>query len=184
MTLPPLYKYLDLEGAKLTLGNGTFRHAKPSDFNDGMDMTIENMFPEEIETVLKKLVKIGVARIIFENIDNPPTCFSAEHRSKVSQMQDAFRNNPEFVEIIEKELKADQVGDVYNVEYMRKLVENTIVELNEFLQGYRVLCVTDDNASVQMWERYANDHRGIVLRITPNKEKDSKFSLFRKVNYQ
>ena len=34
MTQPPLYKYLDVRGAKLTLGNKTFRHAKPSDFND------------------------------------------------------------------------------------------------------------------------------------------------------
>jgi hypothetical protein len=34
MALPPLYKYLDVQGAKLTLGNNTFRHAKPSTFND------------------------------------------------------------------------------------------------------------------------------------------------------
>ena len=39
MTLPPLYKYLNVQGAKLTLGNRTFRHAKPSDFNDIEDMT-------------------------------------------------------------------------------------------------------------------------------------------------
>ena len=40
MVLPPLYKYLDVTGAKLTLQNGTFKHAKPSDFNDLEDLTI------------------------------------------------------------------------------------------------------------------------------------------------
>jgi hypothetical protein len=35
-----------------------------------------------------------------------------------------------------------------------------------------------------MWERYAQSNEGVVLRITPNTEKDSKFQLFRKVEYQ
>src|SRR3982074_32542 len=48
MTLPPLYKYLNVQGAKLTLGNRTFRHAKPSDFNDIEDMTVQSIFPEEM----------------------------------------------------------------------------------------------------------------------------------------
>jgi hypothetical protein len=39
MTLPPLYKYLDVNGAKLTLGNRTFRHANPCSFKDLEDMT-------------------------------------------------------------------------------------------------------------------------------------------------
>jgi hypothetical protein len=34
MALPPLYKYLRVDGAKKTLGTNTFRHAKPSSFND------------------------------------------------------------------------------------------------------------------------------------------------------
>jgi hypothetical protein len=43
MALPPLYKYLDVQGAKLTLGNRTFKHAKPSDFNDTEDLTIQSI---------------------------------------------------------------------------------------------------------------------------------------------
>jgi hypothetical protein len=46
MALPPLYKYLDVKGAKLTLGNNTFKHAKPSSFNDTEDVTISSIFPE------------------------------------------------------------------------------------------------------------------------------------------
>ena len=55
MTLPPLYKYLDIQGAKLTLGNKTFKHAKPSDFNDVEDLTIRSIFPEETDLALKRL---------------------------------------------------------------------------------------------------------------------------------
>src|SRR5260370_31243 len=55
MALPPLYKFLSVEGAKLTLGNNTFRHAKPSDFNDIEDLTVQSIFPEETEIALKTL---------------------------------------------------------------------------------------------------------------------------------
>jgi hypothetical protein len=46
MALPPLYKYLSVEGAKKTLGTNTFRHAKPSSFNDTEDLTVSSIFPE------------------------------------------------------------------------------------------------------------------------------------------
>jgi hypothetical protein len=40
MAQPPLYKYLDVQGAKLTLENKCFRHSKPSYFNDTEDFTV------------------------------------------------------------------------------------------------------------------------------------------------
>jgi hypothetical protein len=55
MPLPPLYKYLDVRGAKLTLGNRTFKQAKPSDFNDTEDLIIQSIFPEETAVALRKL---------------------------------------------------------------------------------------------------------------------------------
>ena len=183
MPLPPLYKYLSLQGAKLTLGNGTFRHAKPSDFNDDMDMTLQSAFPVDMETALEQM-KVGLARIIFENLDKKPTCYNPEHRAMVLQMQEAFRANPDAVNIVERELEKDRVGDIYDVSHMKRFTEDYLAELNAILQGYRVLCVTDDNSSIPMWKRYSADHSGVVLRITPNKAKDSKFTLFRKVNYE
>lgn len=183
MPLPPLYKYLSFEGAKLTLGNGTFRHAKPSDFNDDMDMTLQSVFPEDIETALEQITN-GMARIISENLDKPPTCSAGKMRVMVSQLQDMLRAKPELLEIFEREMVGERIGDVYDVEHMRNYTENLVAELNEFLQGFRVLCVTDDKASIPMWERYTANHCGVVLRITPNEEKDSIFKLFRKVTYE
>ncbi len=51
MTLPSLYKYFGVEGARLTLRNRTFKHAKPSDFNDTEDLTIQSVFPEALEPI-------------------------------------------------------------------------------------------------------------------------------------
>jgi len=183
MPLPPLYKYLSLEGARLTLGNGTFRHAKPSDFNDDMDMTLQSVFPGDIEAALEEMTA-GTAQIISDNLDKVPTASSPELRQTVQLMQQIFRENPDAVEVIEKELASDSAEDIYDVEHMRAFSGGFVGELNDFLQQYRVLCVSDNNASKVMWERYAEDHCGIVLRVKPNEEKDSKFQLFRKVTYE
>jgi hypothetical protein len=73
MALPQLYKYLDVDGAKKTLGNKTFRHAKPSSFKDLEDMTLQSLFPEEIEAALATL-RDNYVDVILENINEPPTC--------------------------------------------------------------------------------------------------------------
>jgi hypothetical protein len=75
MALPALYKYLNVQGAKLTLGNRTFRHAKPSDFKDIEDMTVQSIFPEETEVALKRLSE-GFTDVILAHLNDPPTCAS------------------------------------------------------------------------------------------------------------
>jgi hypothetical protein len=56
--------------------------------------------------------------------------------------------------------------------------------LYEFMQGYRVLCVTTHKNSEKMWSDYGEDHKGAVLRIEPNVAKDSKLQLFRPLVYR
>jgi hypothetical protein len=98
MGLPPLFKYLDVQGAKLTLGNGSFRHAKPSDFNDIEDMTVQSIFPEETEIALKKLSG-GLNDVILAHLNDPPTCASPM-REKVALIQQAYRPNPRAAEMV------------------------------------------------------------------------------------
>ncbi|AEH81159.1 hypothetical protein SM11_pC0086 (plasmid) [Sinorhizobium meliloti SM11] len=68
MSLPPLYKFLERNGARLTLSNKTFRHAKPFSFNDLEDLTIQSIFPEEIEEALEKLAQ-GFLEVLVRNLD-------------------------------------------------------------------------------------------------------------------
>lgn len=182
MALPPLYKYLDVRGAKLTLGNRTFKHAKPSDFNDIEDLTIQSIFPEETEAALKKLSN-GFTDVILQHLNDPPTC-SSPMREAVTLIQHVYRTNPKAAEMVKAELSKEGSKPIYDVGYMRERAKEFIEEINEFMQDYRVLCVTTHKDSERMWSGYAENHKGIALRIEPSVAKDSKFQLFRPVEYR
>jgi hypothetical protein len=181
MTLPPLYKYLGVSGAKLTLGNRTFKHAKPSDFNDTEDLTIQSIFAEDTEEALKKIAGT-FTDVILRHLYEEPTC-SSPMKEKIKVIQQVYRENPGAADLVRAELKnADE--HVYNIEYYRKQAQVHIAEINKFMQGYRVLCVTAHKDSERMWTEYAENHKGVSLRIQPNLAKDSKFQLFRPVTYR
>lgn len=183
MSLPPLYKFLDVQGAKLTLGNGTFKHAKPSDFNDTEDLTIQSIFPETTEEALKKLSSTGSIDVIVKHINDPPTC-SSPLREKVALLQQALRANPDEAEAIKAEIAKEDHTAIYDVDRMRAIAIAFHKDINEFMQGWRILCVTTHNNSEMMWTRYAENHKGVVVRIVPNTAKDSKFKAFRPVVYR
>ena len=114
------------------------------------------------------------------NVNVVPTC-SPNLVEVVKKLQDIFRDDPGAVEAVRKQIKE---LELFDVKQMRALCESFVKDTNEFMQGYRILCVSTDNTSELMWEDYAQDHEGIVLRIEPNCEKASKFTLFRPVIYR
>jgi hypothetical protein len=182
MVLPLLYKYLDVNGAKLTLGNGRFRHADPSEFHDIEEMTVQSIFPDEIEVALKKLSG-GLTDVILAHLNDPPTCPSPQ-REMIMLIQHAYRTNPGAAEIVKAEvLKKESSEPLFNVEYMRKRAEQHVKEINELMRAWRILLTTNKD-SERMWSEYAESHKGVVLRVEPNVAKDSKFQLFRPVVYR
>jgi hypothetical protein len=183
MSLPPLYKYLDVDGAKLTLRHGTFKHSKPSDFNDTADLTIESLFPESEESVLTT-IKNNFHNIILENIDTPPTCLNLQLRENIALLQTIYKQNPNSVKILKDSAEKEAISEVYDLDHMNAFAQASIKDINNFLQGYRVLCVSEKIDSEIMWDTYAQYHQGIALRIVPNMEKDSKFTRFQKVSYR
>jgi hypothetical protein len=176
--LPPLYKFLDVRGAKLTLGNRTFKFAKPSDFNDVEDLTVQSVFPEDIEAALRRLAR-SFTEVVLRNLDTSPVCDEPD-RTKLMKIQQAFRINPKAVELARQH---DLQQDANNVERFRAQSQDLLAQLNSSLQTWRVLCVTTDIASERMWSEYAQNHRGAALRITAATAKDSRFQLFRPVEY-
>lgn len=181
MALPPLYKFLDIRGAKLTLGNGTFKHAKPSDFNDVEDLTVQSIFQEDLEVALQKIT-LNFTDLVLRHVDDKPTCASPI-KEKLAILQYTFRMNPDAAKVIQAELEADGGKSVYDVEHMRKICDEFISEINAFMQLNRVLCVTTAIESNRMWSAYAEEHHGVAIRIEPNTSKDSKFQRFRPVDY-
>jgi Protein of unknown function (DUF2971) len=182
MTLPPLYKYLNVDGAKKTLGNKCLRFAKPSEYDDLEDMTAQSLFPDELEKALA-ILSDGFVDAIGANPYAPPTC-PPKLRPAVVKLQTIFRAHPELAPVVKEGLKKDPKKAGLNVDYWRERSEAFVKETNEFMQNYRVLCVTTDKASERMWKEYAKDHQGVALRITPSVEKDSKFLKFVPVTYR
>jgi hypothetical protein len=176
--LPTLYKYLDVRGAKLTLGNRQFKHSKPSDFNDTEDLTIRSIFPEDVEVALAKLTQ-GLTDVIATNLDKQPTC-GAGLRKKVVLLQRIYRQNPKAAGALWQSL----ASKLFDVEHMRAWSEAFVKVINDDMQRCRVLCVSTNNRSEPMWWGYAQQHQGVVLRIDPCIEKKSKFELFRPVEYR
>ncbi len=182
MTLPPLYKYLDFRGAVLTLGNRTFKHAKPSDFNDTEDLTVQSIFPEETELAAKKIAREFI-EVILQHLNVPPTCKSPM-KEQLQLIQQAFRDNPAAAEVVHADLNRDGAKRIFDIASMRAADRESVKRINELLQATRVLCVTTHRASERMWVEYAENHKGVVLRIEPNLAKDSKFQRFRPVVYR
>lgn len=181
MSLPPLYKYLSVDGARKTLDNRTFRFAEPRSFNDLEDMTAASVFPEDINTALKRLSE-GFADVIGKHRNDTPTC-DPKTAVTLTQLQALFRARPDQMAAVATEIRNGALAKAFDVPSMRAKTDQFVKETNDFLQNYRVFCVTTNKNSDTMWKRYAEQDKGIVLRIVPNTKKASKFELFRPVVY-
>jgi hypothetical protein len=182
MPLPPLYKYLSVEGAKLTLGNQCFRFAKPSQYDDLEDLTVQGLFPDKLEKALATMPD-GFVDAIMANLYAPPTCAPGQ-RPTVVKLQTMFRADPGLGPIVKAGLKKDPEKAGLGIEAWKTRSEAFVNETNAFMQNYRVFCVTTDKASERMWKDYAKEHQGIALRISPSVEKASKYLKFAPVTYQ
>jgi Protein of unknown function (DUF2971) len=177
-----LYKYLDVRGAKLTLGNKNFRHAAPSDFDDLEELTVRSIFPEDDETAIREM-EGGFTDVIMAHLDDPPTCHNVDLRGKVALLQAIYKTNPGAARIIKEAKAKGQVPEIFDPKEMRVRNAAFVDEMNRQMQSFRILCVSECNLSDAMWNRYAENHKGIVLRIEPNLAKDSKYQLFAPVSY-
>jgi hypothetical protein len=180
MSLPPLYKYLDVQGAKLTLGNECFRFAKPSDYKDLEDMTAQSLFPDALEKALPMLSDAFVDAIM-TNIHAPPTC-SPKQRALVTTLQSLFRMDPKQADFVKEGLRKDPAKAGMSLDYWKTQSDEFVKNTNTFMQNYRVFCVTTDKISDRMWKEYAEADRGTALRITPNT--DSMYEKFAPVTYR
>jgi hypothetical protein len=183
MSLPPLYKYLDVQGSNLTLTNRNFKHAKPSTFNDTEDLTIRSIFPENDAEALRQ-IEDGFTDVLMRHLNDAPTCLNIEMRKKVELLQAIFKANPDAAKRIKEAKAKGAAPEIFNVEQMQQRNAAHVDEINQHMESFRILCVSTLNDSERMWSRYGEEHQGIVLRILPNIEKDSKYQQFRPVVYR
>jgi Protein of unknown function (DUF2971) len=145
-------------------------------------LTVQSIFSEETEVALRKLT-LGFTDVILQHLNDPPTCNSSM-KEKVAFIQHAFLTNPKAADMIKAELVREGTEPIFDVDYTRERAEEILKEINERMQATRALCVTTHKDSERMWSRYAENHKGITLRIEPDLAKDSKFQRFRPVIYR
>jgi hypothetical protein len=134
MTLPALYKYLDVQGANLTLGNRTFRHAKASDFNDTEDLTIRSIFPEDDETALKE-IENGFTDVLLKHLDDPPTCINPNLRKKVELLQHVFKTNSGAAKLVKEAKAKGGAPEIFNLEEMKKRNRGYVDVINQLCRA-------------------------------------------------
>jgi hypothetical protein len=183
MNLPPLYKYLDVQGARRTLQKRMFKHAKPSTFNDTEDLTIRSLFPEDDETALK-ILQEGLVDVLMKHVDDPPTTPIISMRRTILALQAIFKVRPGMAKIIKEQIAKGEAPSMLTLENLKNLTLNYVAQINLYMQNWRIPCVSTLKDSEHMWSDYAKDHQGIGLRIVPNLEKDSKFQKFEAVTYR
>lgn len=178
--LPRLYKYLDPNGAILTLQNRCFRHAKPSDFEDDFDVTAVGVFRGNSEETATQFAE-ALPEVILKNLEKEVTFKAPRLRALLNALIEHQRNDPDTIKRFSENLSKIEL---FSVGHLDKVAKQHLKEINEYFQRYRILCVTHTNTSQLMWENYAKDHEGIVIEIEPNFEKCSKYQLFKKVHYE
>jgi len=124
----------------------------------------------------------GLTDIVVKHLNETPTIENASMRDRIMLMQRVYRTHPGAAQIVKERMQKGP--PVFTLDQMRSKNQQFVEEIIEFMQGYRILCVTELNNSPRMWDRYAQGCEGIALRIVPNTDADSKFQLFRRVEYR
>ena len=75
-------------------------------------------------------------------------------RMKVALIQKVYREHPGFVQIAKRKTEELKLTDVYDLDQLRKTREDVVADINAFLQGYRVLCVSERVDSKKMWQLF------------------------------
>lgn len=180
---PNFYKYLDINGARLSLGNKNFKHADPTSFNDTEELTVQNLYEGTEEEIYSTMLR-HFHNVISNNLDAPSTALNSRIRQQITFLQGVYKNNPAAIDIIRSEIEQQTDPIFEDIDAHRKQIAGHIAEINHHMKQHRIFCVTDSKNNERMWECYAQNHEGVVLRIVPDVEKNSKFTLFRRVEYK
>ncbi|WP_375460013.1 DUF2971 domain-containing protein [uncultured Enterovirga sp.] len=151
--------------------------------NDPFDVYISDLFEQTVEQRYEQSYLE-----IFEMIVRDPTGFASLVGAKVEEVQKVSRivasDGPgKWADLI-KALPVEQLEMLDPGFSMRlRSLEAERQAVVDQLQSMAVFCATHDRANLLMWAHYAEQHRGVVLGLRPNIERDSFLRLLRPVEY-
>lgn len=169
------YKFMSIKTALAVLRTSSLRYSAPSRFNDPFDHQVSFSFPFTEQEFSAALID-EVCRIVYDDsvVITEPTPFGQAtlmlrgSRDKVSREQ----------------LVTDLMPGVVKTGQLFKIKEKELNEvLTESLANSRVLCVTELLDNVVMWAHYANEHKGVALRLQCIDDVDNTLLIARPVKY-
>lgn len=86
--------------------------------------------------------------------------------------------------MVKAELASEGAEPIFDLNQIRAQADEPLTKINERMQASCVLCVATHRDSEKIWAEYAENHKGIALRIEPNLAENSKFQRFRPVIYR
>jgi hypothetical protein len=102
---------------------------------------------------------------------------------KVILMNKVIKADPNLKEVIRAELLNTPIANIYDLDALRKLSQDSLNEIRDSFRNDGILCLTEDSNHLLMWAHYADQHRGAVMKFTPSVEKDSALLVARSVRY-
>lgn len=177
-----IYKYLDYEGIKKTLTGRSFKLSRPSDFNDPLDLYIQEAFGVDQIYFLKDLQKEFSAfvsgDIDYRLLPDNPLKYG------IILINQALRTaSPSSIEMIKNEMVGGSIDDFFDVPRLEEVTREALEFVSKRFKDEGVFCSTVDNKNFLMWAHYADGHKGAVIEFTPNVEQDSVFLASRPVQY-
>jgi hypothetical protein len=165
------FKYMTAETAEIVLKNRTLRWSHPSVFDDILD----------------------VARVCDEGMDN----------NKQKQIQDAIidlaanypancnkKNTNRLFKVLAFSISLHGSGKTSAISELKSGpvdIANSFAELNErweeIRKDFRILCLGIEKDNHHLWNKYAEEHKGVVIKLACRDESDSPWLIAQPVEY-
>ncbi len=177
-----IYKYLTFAGLLGLLKNQTFKLSAPNEFNDPLDMYLQEPIGMELDQFLEGLNKEYLNLVLGDH--DLTTLVEGPFKEKTVSIRDGYRvAADDKKEAFVNAVKAFEANKVYKLDHLEAQQRSIVSIIQNQLKRAGVFCCTTDNANLLMWAHYADHHHGAVIEFMPSFRKDSVFLASKPVMY-
>jgi hypothetical protein len=168
---------MTVDTAKSILRTCSLRWSSPILFNDPFDNQVRYLLPFSQDEFVPKY-KEAIKRIIFG--EEAVILNSLTPLGILFSLMRSEREN-----LTKEEIIAELRGSIEKTAERLQMFEDKFNQLIcQQLEKTRVLCVSEHNDNVVMWSHYADEHRGVVMRLQCIDELENNLLIARKMQYQ
>lgn len=170
------FKFTSFDTAIKIIESKSFCWSSPVCFNDPFDTQMGFTLNYD-EKIFAKHLSESMLRVIYS--DQP---IEGKLSSKYHNFFKLFRENRDK---LPKDKLASQLltSAFISAEILTHLFDDYNKLINEHLLHSRVFCVTEQLKNVVMWSHYAEQHKGVVFKLSCNDEIDNSLLIAKKINY-